>query len=189
MKRTFAAISLLLLMGTLVLWVRSYWRADVGALFLRDGRTQAAGSYRGKVHFFFSDLQLGPERAWTVDATAGTHDDFTDIRDRLLDTPDLDRGTLGFRLVKGAPTVLWVPGTYWVLILPHWFLALLFAVLPITWLRHRLRLRRRAKHRLCRHCGYDLRFSTDRCPECGEPIDQHLSALEPSSVPSSRSRS
>jgi hypothetical protein len=38
---------------------------------------------------------------------------------------------------------------------------------------HRLRTRRRHEafdqHR-CAHCGYDLRASTNRCPECGHHI-------------------
>jgi hypothetical protein len=170
------AFSGLLLIATIPLWVHSYWRADVAALFIHQGRVQAAASFSGKVHFFFSDLPMGDERAWTIDASTGTHDEFLGIRDRLFDTPAFDRGSLGFRLLKGAPNSLWAPADYWIIVLPHWSLTILFAILPITWLRHRLRLRRRAKRRQCRHCGYDLRFSSDRCPECGEPIESGIPA-------------
>ncbi len=50
---------------------------------------------------------------------------------------------------------------------PHWFLALLFAILPGLRLRSILRTRRRHRAGLCPHCGYDLRATPDRCPECG----------------------
>ena len=56
--------------------------------------------------------------------------------------------------------------------LPYWFLLLLFApgALPLI---HRLRARHRRARRLrlnhCLSCGYDLRASADRCPECGTP--------------------
>jgi hypothetical protein len=50
---------------------------------------------------------------------------------------------------------------------PHWFPALLFAILPAMRLRAILRTRRRNRAGLCPHCGYDLRATPERCPECG----------------------
>lgn len=42
-----------------------------------------------------------------------------------------------------------------------------FGVLPFCLLRRHFRLRRRMRLGLCRNCGYDVRASTSRCPECG----------------------
>jgi hypothetical protein len=55
--------------------------------------------------------------------------------------------------------------------MPYWLLALLFAT-PLILLivgpqRSWLRAARRKKLGLCLHCGYDLRGTTGRCPECG----------------------
>jgi hypothetical protein len=57
------------------------------------------------------------------------------------------------------------------LIVPHWLLTLSFSIWPafaITGIlrRHRLR-RRRAAANQCVVCGYDLRATPQRCPECG----------------------
>jgi hypothetical protein len=47
------------------------------------------------------------------------------------------------------------------------YLTIPLAVLPALWLWARRRLRRRIRHGHCTSCGYDLRASPRRCPECG----------------------
>jgi len=55
-------------------------------------------------------------------------------------------------------------------IVPHWMLALGGGIWPGVWWmgvrQRRLREYRKA-HGLCVACGYDLRASEERCPECG----------------------
>ena len=46
----------------------------------------------------------------------------------------------------------------------------LFAILPVIEVFRWIRRGYRHEHGLCQSCGYDLRASTCRCPECGAEI-------------------
>jgi len=61
--------------------------------------------------------------------------------------------------------------------IPYWFQMLVAGVLPsLWWIRARER-RRRTRHNLCAGCGYDLRATRTRCPECGRMVNAVAVAL------------
>ena len=84
----------------------------------------------------------------------------------------------GFRLVLKQPQIVSgsdaVPSQCWAirsdLNVPYWVVALLTAIAPLVWLKGvivRWRGRRLLGAGLCATCGYDLRATPARCPECG----------------------
>ena len=60
--------------------------------------------------------------------------------------------------------------TCWTLLVPYWALVVSTALLPLARTAAALRRaqrRRRSRRNLCLCCGYDLRATPGRCPECG----------------------
>jgi hypothetical protein len=51
--------------------------------------------------------------------------------------------------------------------IPFWFMFLATILLPAAALRRHINRRRHTIAGVCRKCGYDLRATPDRCPECG----------------------
>jgi hypothetical protein len=94
--------------------------------------------------------------------------------------PDSERTGDYSRFVRGDPYVL---GTHlgtialpmssqgYVAVIPYWLLMVAAAAYPVTcgvrswWLRRRSDLR--AGRGMCLVCGYDVRATPARCPECG----------------------
>lgn len=68
-------------------------------------------------------------------------------------------------------------------IVPHWLLLLLLALLlvrPLAW--HPARRWFRRRNGRCVVCGYDVRATPDRCPECGTPKPRRAEAPEPTAT-------
>ena len=148
--------SLLMCMATVVLWVLSY--PPSGRRGWTWPRREVAGTIR-----------------WTT---------FTQNRGDA----SLAFNTMTRRFDPLAPTAHWSIGWYGLSVAEHrdrgtgflqWQvyhrnMVCLCAALPLWWLvttfqRYRRNAGRNGHH-ICRRCGYDLRATPGRCPECGTPV-------------------
>jgi hypothetical protein len=57
------------------------------------------------------------------------------------------------------------------IVLPFYAVVFTTAFLPAVWAIRRTVARRQARQGCCARCGYDLRATPDRCPECGTVPD------------------
>lgn len=62
---------------------------------------------------------------------------------------------------------------YWRLTVPLWIPTSLFSIMLLPPLVQSYRRRKRKMLGLCVKCGYDLRGSKNRCPECGAGLADH----------------
>jgi hypothetical protein len=175
-----AVLSWLLCVAMGLIWARSYfavndWPANwVGGTSENYTRIQWAGGNReiesrdGRLSLTLIDLVHSVHQPT---AMKDFHHEFI--------------GFGGDRLGNGR----WGSGTVWTweyfttLWMPHWFLVLITALLPAMWIVVDIRSRKvpRLKPQShCRECGYDLRATPDRCPECGTiPAKMEVNSTTP----------
>ena len=157
-------VSLLLCVAVVAFWARSHFMGDELRRYLPPHQFEVLSS-GGLVRVGWGEFLAAdcpPPEGWR-----GT---FWPFR-RGSDTyeSDLRQGTtFGFgyeRWVRRTPRLT---ADTRLTTFPYWVPALAFAALPALAAVRRLRARRRARGlNLCRSCGYDLRATPGRCPECG----------------------
>jgi hypothetical protein len=161
-----SALSLLLCVAACVLWVRSMSEADGFDAHWDDsnysnltGRSDSGGI----------ELSL---KVWEPEPSTRAP-----LDGRRYVAPRYDTGSRAsrFRLgiinmdhYAGEGNLTVVEGDrYLELELPHWASVAATGALPTWFTLLYVRRKRRRTSGSCRACGYDLRASPDRCPECG----------------------
>ena len=177
----------MLCVGVCALWVRSYRTTDFVSRTTVDDRGRATGdhivaSWRGSLWVRFGRLNAPTSEV----EVHGVRLRAEDVRNYPPGAdPRTIRPVAGFGhstgryslAVKERPAkpgehrrLMGVAGTDRLVKIPFYAPLILTALLPLAWLRGARLRRRRARRGLCPCCGYDLRASPDRCPECGTTV-------------------
>jgi predicted Zn-ribbon and HTH transcriptional regulator len=115
-------------------------------------------------------LTLHDSPATSVDVCAGYGSIYIFQIDKIAtpsagrSRPRLSTSLLGFQTME-AGNQRWLK-------VPYWSVIFLAATPSLIWARSQSRAyirARRVRADRCASCGYDLRASPDRCPECGAP--------------------
>ncbi len=175
--RILSGLCLFIGAALVVLWIGSYWRA--GSMFYTPAHTSWS------IVLSRGEVQL---QRWVANGKiypGGLHAVTTQPARELLDqfAPSayptsyfrfmgfgISRGTISASSsgAGGAPIPI---AEISQLLVPLWFILLLCLAVPlITYQRHRKAGKIPAGAQPCPNCGYDLRATPERCPECGSSV-------------------
>jgi hypothetical protein len=191
-----ACICTALSIGIGALWVRSDKHVDE-VLLTRADRHRIASTSGGLLYARLRDwrgptgfVRGGYRRRWlpqldlfpdmtaaydTFDPATGWVREYRKWIPGAKPSPQVDTLTGGFVSVSGmAHNALGQDSPYRAIFLPYGYVLAALLWLPLAYaawvVRERVRARRLARQCRCVSCGYDLRASPHRCPECGQPV-------------------
>jgi hypothetical protein len=159
---TIAALSMLLCVTAGAMWVRSLWWGDVVVV---GGEGREAITVRSDAGLIATTLWRGGGhgalRPWSHYAWRRPQEDWS-MWGRL-GTRWWNR--IGFDAVRSEMLGRRIDQV----VIPHYAVVAGTALPPALVFARRRRARRRSAAGHCPRCGYDLRATPDRCPECGTP--------------------
>lgn len=184
-----AGLSLVFLAAVVSLWIRGEFRADRIYGDHVDRENHFLSDYwlvseRGCVEFHWngaswmniSPLMIQEPFHWrsgnSVDVAQPTFgirastDNETDIV--VFDTPRGEMRSTDCR--SGGSNISsaeLLEGRSIRVVLSDWFATLAASIMPAFWIWRRWKLRAKMRIGICEICGYDLRATPGRCPECG----------------------
>jgi hypothetical protein len=114
-----------------------------------------------------------PDAQWHwsfAQAPASKADDYTGWIRQEENSPEPPAG--GFYCFTAGAPARWTTTSSpspvgWMIRIPWWPIILLTGILPVKSLAGFVTRARPHRRGYCRNCGYDLRATPDRCPECG----------------------
>jgi len=192
-KRIFdciAVVSFAMLVLLLADWYHSYQHGEVILFSGPAGRPLIITTGRGLLYVAVANVPVNHSLPWSCDLRSASTDE---IEDRLEEAAEVSDLHLGYHMVSVSPTpmggsattakrdaygfslvagknMLGISGTFYALAsIPFWAIVPPLAWISFVWSKTKLQSRFRHRAGCCRNCGYDLRASPQRCPECGTP--------------------
>jgi hypothetical protein len=172
-------------------WAGTARRSYYVAGFTPSGAVQGIATHHGRLILAFSNVSFGRERGLTALSDGLSPDEFDDTYQLVYDASQNKRERWGFgyvdehvpadnggtgvrppnnRMSSVSTAVIPTAVSHMAFVVPLWA-ATLVCILPPTGIAIRgLRRWRRWRGGKCLCCGYDLRGSEGRCPECGTPF-------------------
>ena len=175
------ALSLLLCVAAAAMWVRSYWVSE-NWRWDNDGKgiERSLYSMRGQLSFYRASYDPVAMASVAGRPAAPPDTPVHFVYRRFANSASL-AGRVQVLLSNpsgraygpryGLALFLFWPDGYGIhhveVMAPYWLVTLPLAAPPLLWLRSRRKRRGRMRGRVCIRCGYDLRATPERCPECG----------------------
>jgi hypothetical protein len=168
------ALSLLLCVAVVAVWVRSRFHYDILTWRRCDERGKVVNpvvaTTRGRVELIWRVVYHSsnpPSSRWLYNSTGrpgrggfrdpdGVRASYDDVR------------WIRFQRQHPLPSNFYF--SEYRLVLRLWYVALLAALLPAYWLYRKVQRRGLEEAGRCGDCGYDLRATPGRCPECGAEV-------------------